>query len=327
MANLSVEYMGLKLKNPIIVASSGLTDSADKIAELEKKGAAAVVLKSLFEEQILMDVDEQRMNNMYESFSESENYIAYYTKKNKVDSYLQFIRDAKAKATIPVIASINCVSAYEWTEFAAKIQEAGADAIELNTFIMPSDADVVGSRIEEIYFDIINKVKEVVTIPIALKISYYFSGLSNFVTELSKTGVASIVLFNRFYRPDVDLENLKITSSHIYSTPEENAMVLRWIGVLAGNVNCGLAATTGIHDGKTILKNLLVGARAVQVASAIYREGPDIIEKMLSEINAWLEEKGYDSINDITGKLKQSELVKPMIYERAQFMKYFSDAR
>lgn len=327
MANLSTTYMGLTLKNPIIVASSGLTDSADKIVELEKNGAAAVVLKSLFEEQILMDVDEQRVNNMFDSYAETENYVAYYTKKHKVEEYLQLIRDSKAKTSIPIIASINCVSAYEWTEFAAKIQEAGADALELNAFIMPSDDKVLGCKIEEIYFDIINKVKEKVSIPISLKISFYFSGMANFGVELSKSGIGSLVLFNRFYRPDIDLDQLKITSSHIYSTPEENAMVLRWIGILSGKVSCDIAATTGIHDGQTVLKNVLVGAKAVQISSVIYKKGPQVIQSMLDDINTWLDAKKYSSLQDITGLLKQSELVKPMIYERAQFMKYFSDAR
>lgn len=327
MANLSTNYMGLNLKNPIIIASSGLTDTADKIADLEKNGAAAVVLKSLFEEQILMDIDEQRLNNMYNTFVETENYIGYYTKKHKVDAYLQLISDAKKKASIPVIASINCVSAYEWTDFAAKIQDAGADALELNMFILPSDENLLGSRIEEIYFEVINKVKEKISIPVSLKISNYFSGLANFGVELSKTGIDALVLFNRFYRPDIDLENLKITSSHVYSTPDENAMVLRWIGILSGKVKCDLAATTGIYSGESVLKNLLVGAKAVQISSVIYKEGPNIIQTMLDEMNSWLDKKNFTSIAEIIGKLKQSELVKPMIYERAQFMKYFSDAR
>lgn len=327
MANLLTNYMGLELKNPIIVASSGLTDTAKKIVELEKNGAAAVVLKSLFEEQILMDIDEQRVNNMYDSFTDAENYVGYYTKRHKVEEYLQLIRDSKAETSIPVIASINCVSAYEWTEFAVKIQEAGADALELNAFIMPSDEKTLGCKIEEIYFDIINKVKEKVTIPISLKISFYFSGMANFGVELSNTGISSLVLFNRFYRPDIDMDNLKITSAHIYSTPEENAMVLRWIGILSGKVSCDIAATTGIHSGETVLKNLLVGAKAVQISSVIYKKGPEVIQVMLNEMNAWLDEKGFKSVTEIIGKLKQSELVKPMIYERAQFMKYFSDAR
>jgi dihydroorotate dehydrogenase (fumarate) len=327
MADLSTEYMGLKLKNPIIVASSGLTDSADKIVELEKNGAAAVVLKSLFEEQILMDVDEQRMNNMHDSFSDAENYIAFYTKQHKVESYLQLIKDAKANASIPIIASINCVSAYEWTEFAAKIQKAGADALELNMFILPSDAAAVGNKIEQIYFDTIREVQSKISIPLSLKISYYFSGLANFASELSKTGIHSLVLFNRFYRPDIDMDNLKITSSHIYSTPEENAMILRWVGILSGKVACDIAATTGIHDGITALKNMLVGAKAVQVSSVIYKKGTAVIQSMLDEMNTWLDDKNFDSVAEIIGKLKQSELVKPAIYERAQFMKYFSDAR
>lgn len=327
MADLSTTYIGLNLKNPIIISSSGLTNSADKIAKLEENGAAAVVLKSLFEEQILMEVDKLRVNNMYDTYTDTENYVSYFTKKHKVEAYLQLIKDAKSRVSIPVIASINCISSYEWPEFAKKIEDAGADALELNAFIMPSDAETIGSRIEETYFDIIEKVKEKVSIPISLKISYYFSGLANFAVELSKTGIQSLVLFNRFYTPDIDLDKLKITSTNIYSSPEENSMVLRWVGILSGKVDCDLAATTGIYDGKTILKNMLAGAKAVQIASVVYKKGPGVIQQMLDEMNEWLNSKNFSSVAEITGKLKQSELIKPMIYERAQFMKYFSDAR
>jgi dihydroorotate dehydrogenase (fumarate) len=327
MADLSIKYMGLDLKNPIIIGSSGLTNSVSDIVELEKNGAGAVVLKSLFEEQILMDVDSERVNNMFDSFTDTENYISFYTKKHKIEEYLNLIRDSKTKTTIPIIASINCISAHEWTDFATRIEEAGADALELNAFILPSDPEILGCELEKIYFDIVEKVKEKVNIPVSLKMSFYFSGMANFVSELSKTGIGSLVLFNRFYNPDIDLDNLKITSSHVFSSPEENAKVLRWVGILSGKSSCDIAATTGIHDGKTVLKNILVGAKAVQIATIVYQEGPEVIQKMLKEMNDWLDNKGYKSINEIVGLLKQSDLTKPMIYERAQFMKYFADAR
>ena len=311
MTDLSTKYMGLDLRNPIIAASSGLTDSVENIVKLEINGAGAVVLKSLFEEQIMMDIDEQRMNNMYGSYDNVEDYIGFYTKKHRIDNYLQLIRDSKKKTSIPVIASINCVSASEWTEFASRIQEAGADALELNMFIMPSDGNYAGADIEQIYFDIIEAVKQHITIPVALKISNFFSGMANFAIKLSETGISSLVLFNRFYRPDVDLEKMKITSSHI----------------LKGKLACDMAASTGIHDGKTILKNLLVGANAVEVASAIYKNGMGVIPQMLTEMTEWMKAHNYNSVSELIGKLSQESVTKPMIYERAQFMKYFSDVK
>ncbi len=327
MADLSTTYLGLKLKNPIIVASSGLTDSIDGIVRLEQHGAAAVVLKSLFEEQIQMDVDSQRMNNSFDTYTDVENYIGFYTKRHNLSNYTTLIKEAKQKVNIPIIASVNCVSSEEWPSFAKQIEDAGADALELNMFIMPSDSSVTGREIEQVYLDIIEKVKQQVSIPLALKVHHYFSGFANFAEELSNTGIGGLVLFNRFYQPDVDLDSEKIVSSHIYSYPEENAMVIRWLGILAGKINCDLAATTGIHDGKTVLKNLLVGAKAVEISSVIYKKGAQVIEEMLAEMNKWLDEHSYASVSSIVGKLKQSELIKPMVYERAQFMRYFSDAK
>jgi dihydroorotate dehydrogenase (fumarate) len=327
MANLTTNYMGLTLKNPIIVSSSGLTDSVDKIVELEKHGAGAVVLKSLFEEQIMMDIDAIRMNNIFGTYSDAENYIGYYTRKNALSSYIDLIDGAKDKSGIPVIASINCFSADQWLEFAGDVEAAGADALELNMFIMPSDPSVTGAEIEKIYLEIVNKVVTNVTIPVGLKIHHYFSGMSNFLVELSKTGLKSLVLFNRFYQPDIDLEKEKIISGHVYSSPADNALVLRWLSILSGKVDCDLAASTGIHNGESALKNILAGATAIQIASAVYQKGPIVISSIINEMNFWLDNHGYATTVEITGKLRQSAGIKPMVYERAQFMKYFSDVR
>ncbi len=327
MANLTTNYMGLTLKNPIIVSSSGLTDSVDKIVELEKHGAGAVVLKSLFEEQIMMDIDASQMNNIFETYTDAENYIGYYTRKNALSSYIDLIDGAKAKSGIPVIASINCFSADQWLEFAGDVEAAGADGLELNVFIMPSDPSVNGADIERIYLDIVKKVVTNVTIPIGLKIHHHFSGMTNFLVELSKTGIKSLVLFNRFYQPDVDLEKEKIISGHIYSSPADNAIVLRWLSILSGKVACDLAASTGIYGGESVLKNIFSGASAVQIASVVYQKGPLVITSIINEMNLWLDNHGYATSGEITGKLSQSVSSKPMVYERAQFMRYFSDIR
>ncbi len=323
MIDLSTEYMGLKLKNPIIAASSGLTDTAEKVKNLEDSGVGAVVLKSLFEEQIRMEVDSLGMNNMFNTYSENENYIAFYTKQNIVNEYLTLIKDSKAKVNIPVIASINCYSMGEWVEFAQKIEEAGADGIELNMFILPGDTERKGDEIEQRYFDIIRKVQEHTSLPVAVKLSYYFSGMGEILKRISQTGIKGMVLFNRFYNPDVDLENEKIKPSRIFSVPEENSMCIRWIGLLSGKVTCDMAASTGINDGFAALKNILVGAKAVQVASALYQNKLEHIDQMLKEMESWMHKKGYNSVQEIIGKLNYSKH-NIELYERAQFMKYYS---
>jgi len=327
MADLSTTYMGFKLKNPYIASSSGLTDSVEKATLLEKHGFSAIVVKSLFEEQIMMDVDSQRMNNMFNSYSEAEDYIAYYTRKHALSSYVELIDGMKQKLSIPVIASINCSSADSWIDFAGDIQAAGADAIELNMFIMPSDTKMKGDEIEKIYIDVARKVSQSLSVPVAMKIHHYFSGMANFAVELSRTGIKALVLFNRFYQPDVDLDTLKVSSGSILSHPDENAEVRRWLAILSGRVACDLAASTGIHDWQTAVKNILLGANAVQVASAMYKSGPEILKPWIEETNKWLDAKGFESINCITGKLRQADSIKPLAYERAQFMRYFSDAR
>lgn len=323
MINLSTEYMGLKLKNPIIAASSGMTDSVDKIKKLADHGVAAVVLKSLFEEQIHMEIDSLGMNNMFNSYADTENYIAFYTKQNAVSEYLKLIQDSKKAVDIPIIASINCYSMGEWVEFADKIEKAGADGIELNMFILPEDTETKGEEIEQKYFDIIENVTKHTNLPVSVKLSNYFSGMGEIFKRISETNIKAMVLFNRFYSPDVDLDNEEIISSRIFSLPEENAMCIRWIGMLSNKISSDLCASTGIIDGKDVLKNILVGAKATQVASTLYKNKPEQIGVMLKQIEEWLKQKGYNSVDELRGKLNTSKLNMER-YERAQFMKYYS---
>ncbi|MDA3819130.1 MAG: dihydroorotate dehydrogenase-like protein [Candidatus Delongbacteria bacterium] len=328
MANLTTQYMGLKLDSPIIAGSSGMTDKPEKIKKLAEAGAGAVVLKSLFEEQINMEVDSQAVNNMYGNYDDVENYVSFYTRKHNLDAYLKLIKDTKAAVDIPVIASINCISAGEWTDFAKKIENAGADGLELNIFVLPSDPEQEADKLVKNYHQIVQEVSNACDLPLAVKTSYYFTSLSRRMVKLSnEPQVKALVLFNRFYNPDVDLDKEEVKSGHIYSVPEENAMCLRWVGALYGKVGSDLAASHGIHDGEAVLKNLLIGASAVQIASVLYKEGPDEIKSMLNTINAWMDKKGYEKLADIIGKLAQSNIKRPMIYERAQFMKYYSEHR
>lgn len=324
--DLSTKYLGLELRNPIIVGSSGLTDSVKKIEELEKNGAGAVVLKSIFEEEITMEYEKMLEEEAPSSYRDDYlDYFDYKIKQQNVEKYIRLIGDAKKKVSIPVMASINCTNSHEWTYFAGKVEEAGADALELNIFVLPSTIDKNLDDIDHIYLEIINNVKNTIKIPLAIKISYYFSNLGRAIKVLSKTGVQGIVLFNRFYSPDIDLDKMEIISTNVLSTPQELPIPLRWIGIMANRVSCDLAASTGIHDGKAVVKQLLAGANAVQMVSAIYQNGPQYLKKVISEIEEWMEKKGFSSIDEFRGRLSQEKYVEPTLYERVQFMKYFSD--
>lgn len=324
--DLSTSYMGLNLKSPIIVGSSGLTENVKNSIAYEKAGAGAIVLKSLFEEQILHDVDEQRLNNMYGSFADQEYYAMYFSKKHNLTKYTNLIKETKAALDIPVIASVNCVSAHEWTRYAKLIEEAGADALEVNLFLLPADIDQTGEEKEQIYFDIIEKIQEEINIPFALKISYYFSGLANFIKRLSETQASGVVLFNKFFSPDVDIENEKLIVDSVLSCKQLNTMTIRWIGILWEKIRMDFAASRGIFDGETVIKNLLVGAHVTQIVSAIYKDGPDIISSMNDTLADWMSRHDYNNITDFRGNASQHNIKKPVLYERTQFMKYFSDS-
>lgn len=324
MVDFSTKYMGFDLKNPIIAASSGMTDTVDKVKNLEINGAGAVVLKSLFEEQIMMEIDAVTASNVYNNYGDADDYISYYTRKHNVDNYLKLIEGSKEQVDIPVIASLNSFSIGQWVNFAERIESAGADALELNMFILPGDQKFSGQEIEETYFDIIRAVRKNTSLPIAIKLSTYFSGMADSFIKMSREDISAMVLFNRFYSPDVDLDKEEMVSTGIFSTPGENTNTIRWIGMISDKVNCDLAASTGIADGYDVLKNLLVGAKAVQVASTIYKNTAKHIDLMLKQMEAWMIKKEYQSLDEFIGKLSYKKIEKPIIYERAQFMKYFS---
>jgi dihydroorotate dehydrogenase (fumarate) len=327
MANISTTYLGLTLKNPIIVASSGLTDSVEKIVELEKHGAAAVVLKSLFEEEIIAEMDTKLKQMASTGFIYPETLDYYDNIQNEEEEsalqYIKLIKDAKASVKIPILASINCVTSKNWTYFPRQIQEAGADALELNLFILPTDLSRSNTDNEKIYFEIIQEVLKQVSIPVSIKISYYFSNLGSMVQRLSETGIKGIVMFNRFYSPDIDIDNIKVSSGFILSSPSDLALSLRWVAIMADRVKCDIAASTGIHAGEDVVKQLLAGAKAVQVASSLYKNGSKHITNLLEELNGWMEQKKFKSIEDFRGKLAQKNIKNPAAYERIQFMKNF----
>lgn len=327
MTDLSVNYMGLKLRNPIIVGSSGLTDKTESIRNLEQNGAAAIVLKSLFEEEIVLE-KEVRLRKMQSGSALYPETLEFYqyedAPKESTADYLERIQTVKKQISIPVMASINCMTAEQWTWFPREIESAGADALELNLFILPSDMDRSIEETEKIYFDIVGEVVGKIKLPVALKISYYFSNLAGMIKRLSETGIKGLVLFNRFYSPDIDLENFKVTSGSVLSSPGDISLSLRWIAIMAERVKCDLAASTGIHDGAAVIKQLLAGASAVQVVSAIYKHGGERIAEMLHDLESWMVKHGFGSVSEFRGKISQSKSNNPAAYERVQFMKYFS---
>ncbi len=329
MPDLSTKYLGLKLKNPIVIASSGLTDTVESLKSLEENGAAAVVLKSLFEEEIVAETETnlKKMSSVGFLYPESLEFYDEFEEDNMSMQYLELIRKAKKEIKIPVIASINCITADQWTYFPKEIEEAGADALELNLFLLPSDFKRDAQAINQVYEDIVKKVKEQVKIPIALKVSYYSTDLALRLQKLSQTGIKGLVLFNKFYSPDIDLDKLEISSGKILSSPEDMYISLRWIGIMSGRVGCDLAASTGIHDGQAAIKQILAGAQAVQIASTVYLNGPEQIQKMLSDIQKWMNEKGFKNLEEFRGKMSQVNIANPAAYERVQFMKYFRGYR
>ena len=326
MADLSTVFAGLQLKNPIIIGSSGLTDSTENIISLEKKGAAAIVLKSLFEEEILreMNANLNRMNSDGFLYPETVDYYDFYEgPEEHTMQYIRQIENARRSVSIPVIGSINCLTPAQWTYFPKEIEKAGAHALELNIFVLPSDMHRSAEENEKVYFDILQEVLKQVHIPVIVKLSYYFSNLASFLKKISQTGIKGLVLFNRFYNPDIDIETFELTSDSVLSSPSDIYMSLRWIGIMAGRVDCSLAASTGVHDGNGLIKQILAGADAVEIASAIYRNGHDHIRVMLEDLENWMNKKGFQSLGQFKGRLSQSKSQNPAAFERVQFMKYF----
>ncbi|HKJ43803.1 MAG TPA: dihydroorotate dehydrogenase-like protein [Sunxiuqinia sp.] len=325
MAKLETTYMGLKLKNPIVVASSGLTNTVDKIKTLEKAGAGAVVLKSIFEEQINSEVSHLINKDPQNLYPEAEDYIWNYTRNNSITEHLNLVKAAKKEVNIPIIASINCVTDKEWMIFAKDFEEAGADAIELNLFVVPTQRQRTGAEIEQLYVDILKEVKQQVGIPVAVKIGFYFSNLTNMVEKLMANGAASVTMFNRFYEPDINLDKLELSASEIFSSPSDIRRSLRWVGIVSAALpKMEIAASTGIHDGQAVAKQLLAGAQVTQLCSIIYIEGAQVINGILQDLEEFMKKWNFKTIDDFRGRLSYAKIADPLMYERSQFMKYFS---
>ncbi len=341
MTDLSCKYLGLQLKNPIIVGSSGLTSSIANLRTISKLGAGAVVLKSIFEEQIRFEADKflQSENPEVKSwqeafqgivsktefyFDEAYSYLTSYAQEHTLKQYLSLISEAKEELDIPIIASINCSTQYDWQYFAKRIQNAGADALELNVYVLPSDFDKSGAENEKVYFDIIKEVQKYITIPVSLKTGYYFSSVAQTLLNLSETGIAGLTLFNRPYNPDIDIEHLKVSASNMFSSEAEYSHSLRWIALMAGRIKCDIAASTGIHNHETAIKQLLAGADAVQMVSVFYKHHFDIIPQVINGLESWMESHSFKTISDFKGMMSSKNVHNPASYERVQFLRLFS---
>jgi len=321
--DLSTQYLGLNLRTPLVPSASPLSYNIDNIKRMEDAGASAVVLHSLFEEQLVREGEamDYHLSHGTESFAESLTYLpAPEDFHVGPEGYLDVIRKAKEAADIPIIASLNGVSIGGWVDYAKKIEEAGADALELNVYFIPTDTSSLAAEIEQNYVDILKAVKFVVSIPVAMKLSPFFSNMANMARRLDEAGANSLVLFNRFYQPDMDLDSLEIRPNVLLSTPQALRLPLRWIAILYDRVKADLAATSGIHSSQDVLKVLLAGANVAMLCSVLLRHGIGYIGEIEKGIIEWMKERGYESVRQLIGSMSQKNCADPSAFERAQYM-------
>jgi len=324
MADLTTTYMGLKLKNPVVPSASPLSAELDNIKRMEDAGAAAVTLHSLFEEQIESEAEAlayylERGTDMYREalsyFPPMEEY------RREPDEYVEHIRKAKEAVDIPIIASLNGITPGGWVSYAKHFQEAGADAVELNVYFIPTDFNLMSYDVEDLYVKIMKAIKAQVTIPVAMKLSPYFSAMPHMASMLDAEGANALVLFNRFYQPDLDIENLQVTPNLILSRSAEMRLPLRWVAILYGHIDASMALTTGIHTPEDVVKALMAGADVTNVCSVLLREGIPKIETLLSGLQVWMDDHEYDSVEQMKGSLSQKSIAEPTAFERANYMK------
>jgi dihydroorotate dehydrogenase (fumarate) len=327
MIDLSTRYLGLNLKNPIVASASPLCDSLDKIRSLEDHGIAAVVLPSLFEEQLLLESEsvDADLSRGTETFAESLSFFPDLMNYNLgPDGYLELIRKAKAGVSIPVIASLNGVSRGGWVQYAHEMEQAGADAIELNIYSLVSDPSRTATQVEQGYCDLVRSMKENLRIPIAIKISQFFSAIANFAIRLDSSGADALVLFNRFYQPDLDIEQLEIVPSLTLSHSAELLLRLHWVAVVSGHIRADMAITGGVHSVQDVLKSLMAGARGAMMTSALLQNGVGHLDAVRAGIVQWMEEHEYESINQMCGSMSQRNVPDPAAYERVSYMRVLS---
>jgi dihydroorotate dehydrogenase (fumarate) len=322
--DLRTTYLGLSLRNPIVASCGPLTGKLDSLKRLEEAGVAAVVLPSLFEEQILRE--EQEIQRLYEYGTESfAEAITYRPEMETYDigpqSYLKLVENAKAALSVPVIGSLNGTSPGGWVDYACQIESAGADALELNIYLLATDPDATSAQVEERYLELVRKVSGAVSIPVAVKVGPFFSSPANMARRLVEAGANGLVLFNRFLQPDIDLETLEVVPNLVLSTSNDLRLPLRWMAILRPLLTASLAATTGVHTSEDVLKLLLVGADVTMTTSSLLKKGPGHVRTLLEGVERWMTEKEYESVRQLQGSLSQRNSPDPAAFERANYVK------
>jgi dihydroorotate dehydrogenase (fumarate) len=328
--DLTTTYMGMELKNPIVPSASPLSEDLGKIRRMEDAGASAVVMYSLFEEQITLESHQLDHYLSYgaEGFAEALTYFPEMeTYRVGPDDYLNQIRQAKEAVDIPIIGNLNGVSTGGWIDYARRIQEAGADALELNVYYLPTDINMTSAEVEQMYLDVLRDVKKVVSIPVAMKLSPYFSATANMAHRLAEGGADALVLFNRFYQPDFDLQNLEVVPRIVLSSTYELTLPLRWIAILYGRVPVDFAITSGVHTVEEVLKGLMAGSKVTMLASELLKNGIPRISQILEGMVQWMEEYEYESVVQMQGSMSQRNVAEPAAFERANYMKMLSSWR
>ncbi len=326
---LETKYMGLELGSPIVVSACPLSEKVENIVEMEDSGAGAVVLFSLFEEQIKQEIANFNsiMDSTFNTFSETSSYLPDLDEyRVGTERYLEIIRQAKDRVNIPIIASLNSITNEGWIDYAKQMQSAGADGIEINVFYIPADIQLTSAEVEQRYIHIVQQVKNSVSIPVAVKISPYFSAMANMAKRLEEAGADALVLFNRFYQPDFNIHNLKVVSTLEYSSSNEIRLPLLWISVLYGKINGSLAATTGIQSAHEIIKYLLAGADVTMTASSLFKNGIDYIGRMTEGLKEWMNMLHFESVEDFRGIMSQQNIADPSAFERANYIKILENS-
>jgi dihydroorotate dehydrogenase (fumarate) len=324
MMDLATRYLGLELESPLVMSASPLSEHVDNLRRAEDAGAGAVVLHSLFEEQMQIesrDLDHHLAHGTH-SFAEALTYFPDMTAYNAgPDGYLEHVRRAKAAVEVPVIASLNGVSSGGWIEYARKIEQAGADALELNVYFVPTDPFMTGAEVETMYVDLVRDVRRSIGIPLAVKLPHFFSSIPNLALRLDEAGADGLVLFNRFYQPDLDIERLEVVPNLVLSTPAELRLRLRWVAILYGHLHADLAVSGGVHGAEDVLKAMMAGASVAMMTSALLAHGVDHLARVRAALVAWMEEHEYVSIRQMRGSMSQRAVAQPAAFERANYLK------
>ncbi|MEJ2735503.1 MAG: dihydroorotate dehydrogenase-like protein [Anaerolineae bacterium] len=330
MVDLTTTYMGLSLKNPVVPSASPLSASLDSVKRMEDAGAAAVTLHSLFEEQIEFEAEAlgHFLERGTESFAEALTYFPPLDEyRREPDDYVEHIRQCKQAVDIPIIASLNGVSLGGWTGYAKKFEEAGADAVELNVYYIPTNDTLMSYDVEDLYVKLLKEVKQHVSIPVAMKLSPYFSAMPHVASMLDAEGADALVLFNRFYQPDIDIEELEVTPNLQLSTPVEMRLPMRWIAILYSRLDCSMALTSGIHSAEDVIKAVMVGADVANVCSVLLKGGIGKIDDLLTGLATWMEEHEYESVEQMKGSMSHKSVPEPAAFERANYMKVLNSYR